>query len=226
MPAQLYVDVPARVGNAQAVSEGNAALEVRKALTVPGKFGLPWIVVLSEVSPLEVSDVADRLGFGTVQRGRPGSPRAGVAICHDRSHATRQHDVRLKVGSPATSEGEGIRMRPILTERYAFRDGQVFARHLDVSAVHNPPGRAAKAQADYMADVRQTQGLVGGDLNEDVATMKRTTERTYRGIDVLGFIVPEWVEASAAWPVDIDSDHPGVDVLLRLPVIRARRDQA
>ncbi len=161
-----------------------------------------------------------------MQRGGPGSPRAGVALCHDREHATRLHDVRLKQGSPATSEGGGIRMRPILTERYAFHDGDRFARHVDASAIHNPPGRADDAQADFMADVRQTPGLVLGDFNEPVDVMKATTERQYRGIKVLGAIVPDWIVVSAAFPVDIDSDHAGVDLLLRIPTARIRRVRA
>lgn len=223
MSGQLYVEVPLRVANAQAVSERDPAHEVRRALTIPGKFGLPWIVAFSEVSPLEVADVADPLGFGTVQRGHPGSPRAGVALCHDRDHAARRNMVRLKVGSPATSEGDGIRMRPILTERYAFRDHDLYARPVDASAIHNPPGRAEKAQADFMADVYLTPGLICGDFNEPVDVMKRTTERQYRGIGVLGAIIPNWIEASTAWAVDIDSDHAGVDLLLRLPLARVRR---
>lgn len=221
MSGQLYVEVPIRVANAQAVSEGDPAHEVYRALTVRGKFGRPWLVAFSEVSPLEVSDVGDELGFGTVQRGDPGSPRAGVALCHDRRHAARRNAVRFKVGSAATSEGDGIRMRPILTERYAFHDGELYSRQVDASAIHNPPDRAPVAQADFMADVRNTPGLILGDFNENLATMKRATERQYRGIGVLGAIVPDWIEVSAAWPVDIDSDHAGVDLLLRVPILRS-----
>lgn len=216
------IEVPIRIGNGQAVTEGNPAREVRRALTIPGRFGLPWLVAFCEVSPLEVSEVAGPLGYGTVQRGAPGSPRAGVALCHDREHATRLHVVRFKVGSPATSEGGGIRERGILTERYAFHDNELLSREVDASAIHNPPGRAGKAQADFMADVRRTTGLILGDFNEDVATMKRTTERQYRGIGVLGAIIPDSLAASKAWPVDIDSDHAGVDILVRIPLARVR----
>ena len=214
------VNVPLRIANAQAVSEGRPRIEVRKALTLPGKFGRPWAVVFCEVSPLEVATVANNHGFGTVQHGRPGSPQAGVAICHDRDHATRLHDVRYKVGSPATSEGGGIRERGILTERYSFHDGNEHARHVDVSAIHVPPERADNAQADFMAAVRQTGGVVGGDFNETVRVMERTTDRLYVGVGVLGAIIPGWIEASDAWAVDIDSDHDGVDILLRIPVRR------
>lgn len=224
MIAPAFVVVPFRVANARGVTTPVLAGRItRRALTQPGHFGKPWIVTLCEVAPVDVREVTDSLDrWEAVQRGDVSSPHAGVAICHNRRHVERLHDVRFKVGSSATAEGGGIRMRPILTERYRAFDHGVHARDVDLSSVHNPPDRAARAQVDFMADVRLTGGIVAGDFNEAVTAMKDSTARQYRGIEVLGAIVPRWIDVSTAWPVDIGSDHEAVDVLLRIPVARSR----
>ena len=196
-----------RIANCAGVSNRRlTGFCVRMALTTPGLHGLPDVVIFSEVSPVNVAAVARKHapGWYVVQRGRVGSPAAGVAIA---SRAPIR-SARSLVGSVA---GSGIRMRPILS-------GSTLGGRF--TAVHAPPARAPLSRARYVARARTRRGLVGGDWNRRPRWMRRTSTRTYRGIGVLGALVPRHWAASKASGVDIGSDHPAVDVVVRVPARR------
>lgn len=207
------VRVVVRVANCAGVTAPRRARHVaRQALTKPGVHGVPDLVLLSEVSPVSVAEVARHHAAGAyvVQRGRVGSPEAGVAVVSRLPMMAR----RPVTGSPATREGGGIRMRPIL----GVRLGRASAW-----SVHAPPARAPLARALYLARVRACRGLVGGDFNSPPRWMRGTYVRKYRGHGVLGLLIPRHWSASKATTVDIGSDHEAVDVLVRIPSRLLRR---
>ena len=194
--------VVARVANAQAVSEGRPRDEVLAALTKEGPYGAPDVVLFSEVSPIELAvlGIVDD-GWHIVQYGDTGSAEAGVAIASRRP----LRRPRLIVGSEATPEGGGIRMRPFVSARsYGVR----------WNAGHAPPPRAPGARADYLVRARSLAGVVGADWNVEPAEMRRAFARQYRGHGVLGLLVPANISVSKARTVGIGSDHPAVDVEL------------
>jgi len=191
-----------RVANCAGVSNRRlTGFCVRMALTTPGPHGLPDVVLFSEVSPVNVAAVARKHapGWHVVQRGRVGSPAADPT--RDRGE---RMGAREAMATPAA--GYGIRMRPILS-------GSTLGAR--VTAVHAPPARAPIARAAYIARARTRRGLIGGDWNRRPRWMRRTSTRTYRGIGVLGALVPRRWAALPATPVDIASDHLAVDVVVR-----------
>ena len=192
-----------RVANCEGVSERDPEHEARLALTKPGEYGEPDVVAFSEVSWCDVAAVARRYAdeFAVVQHGERGSPEAGVGI------AARDGIEALGsvIGSRPTGEGGGIRLRPIVG---AEKDGE------DWWAVHPPPPRAPNARREYFKRARPCRGIVAGDWNRPPWWMRATSVRNYRGIGVLGVLVPRRVRAGRARPVDIGSDHPAVDVPL------------
>ncbi len=199
-----------RVANAQGVSERRPADEARLALTKPGGYGLPDVVLFSEVSWLDVPMIARRHGFHAVQHGGQGSAEAGVAIAAREPLAKR---ARI-IGSPRTSEGGGIRMRP-------FVSGKAFG--VRFTAGHAPPPRSPVARALYIARARARRGVVGGDWNQWPDFMRRTSARKYRAVGVLGLLIPRRYKASLAVEADIGSDHPAVDVVLHIPTHNRRK---
>lgn len=191
-----------RVYNSAAVSAPRMATHcTRRALTQAGDYGVPDVTLGSEVAPVNVAQVAliHAVGTHVIQHGESGSPEAGVAIA-SRYPINRG---RLVVGSPRTSEGGGIRMRPIL-------GGVVLG--LPVSAIHAPPPRADDARLAYVRRARAQHGIVGGDWNLEADWMHDKSVREYRGIGVLGAVIPDRVTATRARPVDIGSDHPACDI--------------
>lgn len=199
-----HVRLVVRVANAENVSERRPQDEAHLALTKPGAYGLPDVVLFSEVSWLNLRALAGP-EWHVVQMGARGSAEAGVAI----ASRLPMRRAGLTIGSRPVP---GVRMRPILTARTIRR----------MSAVHAPPPRTPFARALYLARVRLTRGLVGGDFNVAPAQMRRRFGRKYRGIGVLGALVPRWWKVSRPRPVDIDSDHPAVDVVVVVPTRRRR----
>lgn len=192
-----------RPANAEGVSEREPAEEVTLALTKPGALGLPDVVMLSEVSWLNVPALAARHDWHAVQFGERGSPEAGVALC------SREpiYGAQLVDGSAATSEGGGIRARGILLARTI---------HRDTAAIHVPPGRARHAQAEYFDHLHRIDAdVIGGDFNASPLAVRRIfPARTYTGRGVLGvLLLPGAFDGlGATTPVNVRSDHPAVDV--------------
>lgn len=191
-----------RVANSAAVSAPKFAHHcTRRAITQAGYFGVPDVVLLSEVAPVNVAQVAllHAVGSEVVQYGTGGSPEAGVAIVSRLPIARR----KMAVGSARTSEGGGIRMRPLVGAKIAG---------LWFWAGHAPPPRSPVARALYLARARMTSGLIGADNNQPPDWMRSHFGRKYRGNGVLGLLVPRRLKASKAHGVDIGSDHLAVDV--------------
>lgn len=206
--------VVVRVANAAAVTRPRMARYVtRQALTRPGGHGLPDVVLFCEVAPVDVTAVSSHHapGFAVLQYGPTGSAAAGVAIASRRPIRAP----RWTIGTRATREGGGIRLRPIVT-------GRTFGRPF--SALHAPPARSPLARALFIARARATRGIVGGDFNHTRPWMRRTSLRRYVGLrdDVLGLLVPRRIRVGKAVAVDIGSDHPAFDVEMWLPTRRDR----
>lgn len=178
----------------------------RQAFTKPGGYGLPDIVLFSEASTVDLATVASNhaRGWLVVQHGAYDSPAAGVAI------ASRYHlrPLRPVIGSAATREGGGIRQRPRTGARLGW---------LPIWADHAPPPRSPIARAAYLSRVALTRGICGGDYNREPGWMRRTFQRKYRAVGVLGVLVPRRFKVSEARPVHIGSDHPACDVVVWLP---------
>lgn len=200
-----------RVANCAAVSAPRQADHCAiLAMTKAGEYGVPDVVLFSEVSPVNLSRLVliHAVGAEVVQYGEAGSPEAGVGIVSRLPIVKRS----TAVGSARTSEGGGIRMRP-------FARGKV--RRLPwLSAGHAAPPRAPVARALYLARARTLPGIVGADWNSAPRWMRQNFVRQYRGIGVLGLLVPRTWKVSVAHSVDVGSDHPAVDV--RIERRRAR----
>lgn len=188
-----------RVLNAQNVSERRPQDEINAGITLPFAHGGEVDVwLLSEIAWADLETIAERHGLHALHFGGRGSAEAGVGIMSRRPIG----DALSRVGSRAVP---GVRMRPLVT-------GRTFG--LKVTAGHAPPARTALARAAYLAQIRLTGGIVGADFNQTPAWMRRSFARTYRGVGVLGLLVPRRYKASEAIGVHVGSDHPAVDVLL------------
>lgn len=189
-----------RVLNAEGVSERRPQDEITAGILKPCAHGGEVDVwLLSEIAWADLDGIAERHGLHALHYGQRGSAEAGVGILS----RCRILKPSLLQAVMSTREGGGIRMRPIASGRTAG---------LKVSAIHAHPARAPIAQRAYMARVRLTPGIVGGDMNIDVAQMRRMSVRKYRGIGVLGLLVPRRFHVSEARAVNVGSDHPAVDV--------------
>lgn len=198
----MRLRVVVRVANCEGVSERRPQDEALAALTKPGPYGLPDVVLLSEVSWLDAQALGALHGFYAMQYGDRGAAEAGVAI------AARRPLLRpsMAVGSRPVP---GVRMRPLVSAR---------AFGVKWTAGHAPPPRTPAARALYLARVRATSGIAGGDFNQAPGWMRGSFVRKYCGDGVLGLLIPRRFKASKAASVDIGSDHPAVDVVVHLPV--------
>lgn len=203
-----------RIANAAAVSARNYAgtCVLRAGVTMTARDHLPSVILFSEVSPVNVRALLHPWGYSVIQLGECGSPEAGVAIAYRRD-IFKAEEPTLFVGSEATSEGGGIRMRPGLTVRL-WTEGD---RTGLFTAGHVPPKRARDAAGRYLSRFLRVGGLRGGDVNTDPSEMRKKARSKYRAIEVLGLLVPKHMKARKATPVNIGSDHPAVDVPVLLP---------
>lgn len=185
-----------RVANAQNVSEPKPADEITAAITKPSVYGEVHVWLLSEIAWADLERIAKRHGLHALHYGTRGSAEAGVGILSRRPISSP----RMRVGSRPVP---GVRMRPLVT-------GRTYG--LTVTAGHAPPPRTPVARALYLARVRAIGGVVGLDANQRPSWMRRSFVRKYRGIGVLGLLVPRRFRASKAVGVGIGSDHAAVDV--------------
>lgn len=208
----MWADI--RIANAAAVSARRFAhICVIKAAVVPTRQGRkPAVILFSEVSPVNVTALLRPFGYDVIQLGERDSPEAGVAIAYLRD-TFKAEQPKMEVGSEATSEGGGIRMRPTLTVRLWTEDDRTGL----FTAGHVPPKRASEAAARYLRNLLRIGGLGGGDMNTDPEDMRDKSRRKYRAIEVLGLLVPKFMKAHRATPANIQSDHPAVDVPVLLP---------
>jgi hypothetical protein len=212
-PAPLLV----RVANCASVSTGAAKSTdtFRRALTTPGKHGLPDVVLCQEMSDVDAKAVAHEVGGWEVDQYRPvGSPDSALAIAY-RSDRVHRLSSKMKAGTAATSEGGGIRKRPVLIDGLIIDRGTPKAWRSRFASGHAAPSRAPKDRARFLA-VFKTLGVrvKGGDMNVPGKVAAALFGRRVFSIGVLHLVVSRWIPASGPTPVDHGSDHKGVDVLL------------
>lgn len=187
-----------RVVNAEGVSESRPQDEITAAIVKPSVYGVVDVWLLCEIAWADLKSIADKHDLFSLHYGERGSAEAGVGILS-----------RRPIGEPAILTGSrpvpGVRMRPFATGRtYGVR----------VTAGHAPPGRTPDARSAYLSRLRKLGGVVGLDANQRPRWMRDYYLRQYRGIGVLGLLIPLRYRASKAVGVDVGSDHDAVDVVL------------
>lgn len=205
-----------RVVNCASVSVTpyRAAKIYARALRKPGKYGLPDVVLSCELADVDAKAMG-ALAWQTFQRGPVGSPESALGISVRRScaHLTTPG---LDVGSPATREGRGIRMRPILRARIYFdrQTPHVWSRPFAVG--HAPPARAPIARARYLANFARTKAFgKAGDLNIWHRWAARLLgNKRVHSVGVLHLALPRWIPQTKAARIDVGSDHPAFDVTI------------
>lgn len=210
-----------RVANCASVSTGpkRAADTFRRALTTPGKFGLPDVVLCQEVADVDCRHVAWTTGLTGVpwqamQRKPIGSPESGLAIAIRKDRIDLLSN-RLLAGTPGTHEGGGIRRRPVLLAHLGVDSHRGHGWSFRAASGHAAPARAPRDRSRYLDVFRALRIRVrGGDLNVLHRIAARLFARRVYSIGVLHLVVSRWIPARGPHPVDHGSDHPGVDVLL------------
>jgi hypothetical protein len=208
-----------RTVNAMSVSAGRGRAEEiwANALTTPGRYGVPALVLGSEMWKVDAQAVADRVAPGVwqvVQRGKHGSPNAALVIAVRRTRGLLTH-AKMLDGTAATSEGGGIRRRPILTARVFIDRTTPAAWSFVAAAVHAPPSRAPRARRRYLAALRTVRAaLIAGDMNALQRAVQRALGRRVEGVRVLHFAIRRWIPTSPVTAVEVGGDHKGVDTVL------------
>lgn len=205
--------VPVRVANCASVSTGprRAANVFRSALTRPGPFGFPRVVLACEASDFDATLEAEKMGWDAAQFTE-NSADAGSAVAWDPRYAALIGSPRLLPGTPA---GEGIRARSLVQVKL-----DVSGHRARFAAGHAPPDRAPRGQQAYLDQIRAYRGVIGLDSNRWPGEVTAGGyHRTYLGVALLGMFVPGWIPTSDAARVDLVQgetydDHPAVDVLL------------
>lgn len=206
--------VVVRVLNAQGVSESAPWDEIEAGIAHVSEHGRVDVWLLSEIAWANLQAIADRHGLHALHYGDRGSAEAGVGIL-SREPIT---DGAQLVGTLANREGRGTRMRPLVTGKTCG---------VWVTAGHAPPPTSPIARAAYIMRALLRRGVVGCDWNVIPKRMRtlvaKRGRRTYRGIGVVGLVVPRRFRPSVAVGVRVGSDHLAVDVKLLVPV-RRRKD--
>lgn len=192
------------------------ALEVfDNAIRKPGHDGYPSVVAACEFADVWTLGDDRPVGWDFVQYGIPGSPDSALGIG---VHLVRGRvvETQLLPGTPATSEGGGIRRRPILRARLGIdvRSRRAWAPTFLV--VHAPPKRAPKARAAYLRRLVAAAlagDIIIGDLNVTHRVALRLLGRRVHSSGVLHVAVPLWIPSTAS-TVDVGSDHLAIDVTL------------
>lgn len=204
-----------RVANCASVSTRPAKAEdtFRRALTTPGKYGLPDVVLCQEMADVDAKKVAHQVddGWQAEQHGAVGSPESGLAIAWRHDRARRVSSVLL----PGTPAAEHIRRRPILIDQLQIDRSKPTSWRTRFASGHAAPARAPQDRARFLTLFDQIRVRIrGGDLNVIGHVVARLFGRRVFTIGVLHLIVSRWIPAEGPAPVDHGSDHKGVDVLL------------
>lgn len=183
------------------------------AFRTPGHDGYPSVVAVCELADVDAE--AERpVGWNFVQHGIIGSPDSALGIG---VHLIRGRviETQLLDGTPATSEGGGIRRRPLLRARLGIdvRSRRAWAPTFLV--VHPAPKRAPKAQALYLRRLlaERRNAIVLGDFNIRHRAVLRLLGYRVHSAGVIHVAVPRWIPSTGS-TVDIGSDHLAVDVTL------------
>lgn len=175
------------------------------------------IVCVSEAADWLVRDHVDLDVWDVYQFGELGSPESGLALVvrKDRARALNAHQV---IGSRETSEGGGIRMRPILlADIQVLRSGE-WVNAGNVAVVHSPPNRAPRARAEYEAALAKVDAdYKVGDFNRTRAQLKAYMRyQRIRSNGVISVTVSKRHKAGRARGIRHRSDHLAVLVTVRL----------
>lgn len=204
-----------RAVNAASVSfsAARSTRVLERAFEEQGRFGRPHVIGACELADVDAAVVAGE-AWDVVQQGEIGSPESalGVAVRRDRGTVLA---ARLLDGTAATSEGGGIRRRPILRARLGIDAKTPRAWAPVILVPHAPPGRARRTRAQYLRRLVAVLGgaIVIGDLNIGHRVALRLLGRRVHSAGVVHVAVPWWIPSVAA-TVDVGSDHAGLDVVL------------
>jgi hypothetical protein len=199
--------VVVRVANCKSVSARpsvSRAILVR-ALTIPGHYGRPHVVLGCEGSDFDAELVAERNGFDAAQF-TTSAATAGSFVAWDTDHAHAIGKPRLLFGSAA---GEGIQQRDLVQQHLV-----VNGHRAAFSAGHAPPDRAPRGQASFLDRIRRYQGVLGADFNERHDELEGRFQRRHHGVELLGILTPRRIPYKPIRPLDIGSDHDAGDLLL------------
>lgn len=176
-------------GNLMSVSTGPK--HVRRILLAYLELDADFYL-LTECAKIDIWRVLRQTGldatYDVVQEGELDSARSAVAIIYRRDRLALV-GYKYIVGSEATSEGGGIRERPIIKGR--FRD-KIEKMPVKGSAGHAPPGRAPRALVAFMRVMLSVRSIRGGDFNTPARRLARATNAevySYPG-DVVALTVP------------------------------------
>lgn len=205
------MSVSARAGKARRI--------FRRALRRAGKYGVPVIIRACEMSKVDAAAEAEKVApgqFQVIQFGEIGSPESALAIVA-RKDRVRLWGAKLRPGSAATSEGDGIRERPILTCRATTDAGTPYAWTQDLAVTHAAPPRAPRARSKLLAALAEMLGWLenaAGDLNVTSPVARRVLDRAVQGIGVLQYVTAAWIKTSPVEPIALGGDHLAVDRVL------------
>lgn len=205
-----------RVVNAMSVSASaeKATRIWERALDQPGEYGVPDVVNGCEMAKVKARHVPGAADFYVYQEGKTGSPDAALALAVRRSRGTMS-GARLRAGTPATSEGDGIRRRPILEARVHMDPGTPQAWTFGNDVLHAPPPRAPRARRRFLDVVRTlTARVVSGDMNLTARLAARAIGRRVVGHGVICAAVRRWIPTSAVATVDLGGDHLAIDIII------------
>ena len=178
------------------------------ALTKPGPFGVPDMVLATECSDFDAERIADDLSWDAEQFGSVGSPESAVVIAVRRDAGRFLGKARLLEGTPA---GEGMRTRPVIAATLRVR-----GRRLRAKAGHAPAPRAPRLREMWLRLVHRWAELLGADFNVRPDELARRYLRQVCGVrgQVLALLVPRRIPASHAEGVVVGSDHLAIDTVL------------
>lgn len=167
--------------------------------------------------------VADQHAPGTwdvVQHGTLGSPESALLLAVRRDRA-RVLGHTLLPGTPATSEGGGIRARPILSVRIVIDPDTPHEWEPPPIVVgHAHPARAPRARAAFMAALSRVAGIRAGDFNLTARVVARLLGQRVHAAGVLALALPRWIPARhRTVPARRlgGADHPALDTVLWPP---------
>lgn len=171
--------------------------------------------VADVVLAMECSDVdASAPGWHVIQRGKQGSPESALVLAVRADRGEWAH-ANLDPGIAPTSEGGGIRRRPLLGARLTLDPSTPHKWSRRVLVGHAHPARAPKARRAYLRRfARMDAAIKGGDLNIGHRWAARLMGKRVHSAGVLHLAVPRWIPQTKPKRIDIGSDHPALVITL------------
>lgn len=206
-----------RVGNADSATAGprHVARVLRRLLAT----ARPRTVAVAcvEASDVRGQEIADELAPGVwqvIQHGDLGSPESALLLAVRRDRV-RVDGHTLLPGTPATSEGGGIRARPILSVHLTIDPGTPNEwTPPPINVGHAHPSRAARARARFMAALARVRGIRVGDFNLTQTVVARLLGQRVHAAGVIAAGIPSWVPTvSRRAPLE-GADHDALDITL------------